>query len=514
MNNSRLKLAARADDDKPHNSSKGKGVIIETPYKPGFVDHKDLESVKMAVDKEFSDISNAFYKTTERTADTITRIDKMEIGEGDMWARIEEVDKVSKEGDEVLASRITTISAEIGENTAMIRQESEARVSADEATAKRIDSIVGAFGGELGPLFAEIDNNFKVLSNADSALASRIETTKAEYEAADDLIKASVLTETNARVTADESLAKEITTVKSELGGQIASVKQFTETEIAKVDGQVDKINAKWGVDVNVNGKVTGIVLNNDGKKSSFEVLADRFIVTDGTTARQPLVVEGGVVKLNTPQIYGPITSYNWNGNDVGWAMTPDGWASFNNVVVRGALYATTGVFENVTITGSCIYQGNINSNQIQDTAVTAVVKASNHINQGTGVGGSEINVEMCRATVNLGRNYDRTIQFTYPGSIKIYGNKGGSGSKNTVCKIIMYYNGGIIGEAIHWNYNTSDSLDKFVSGVVVGTIPANTTGLVQIYSYLYFQDTAGLQMTASSQNSQFSIFKTSNEIS
>ena len=45
---------------------------FEITYKPGFVDDKDLESVKMAVDKELSSISNAFYQISE-TASLIQR---------------------------------------------------------------------------------------------------------------------------------------------------------------------------------------------------------------------------------------------------------------------------------------------------------------------------------------------------------------------------------------------------------------------------------------------------------
>ncbi|MGL5015599.1 MAG: hypothetical protein ACRC6V_15135 [Bacteroidales bacterium] len=44
-------------------STKGGGV--EFIYKPGFVDDANLESVKMAVDKELSLISNSFYRLAE-----------------------------------------------------------------------------------------------------------------------------------------------------------------------------------------------------------------------------------------------------------------------------------------------------------------------------------------------------------------------------------------------------------------------------------------------------------------
>lgn len=512
--NSRMRLKMARDDERPSNSSKGNGLILETPYRPGFVDDKDLETVKMAMDKELSEISNAFYKTTEKTADTITRIDKIEIGTDGIGAKIEEVDRVSKERDEALASRITTIQATVGENTSSIVTESEARATADEVITKRVDTILGAMQGDLGPLVGQIQEDLRVLATTDGVLASRIDTVSAEYKTADAVIAASVKTEEEARVTADKALASQITTVESKLGQDIASVQQYATTEINKVDGKVNEVSGKWGVSVNVNGKVTGVQLNNGPAGTSFSVQADRFTFSDGAnTTNPPFQIVGGHTRIMSAFV-NSIQSDNWDGGGTGWAITRDGWARFNNVTVRGSIQATDGLFENVRITGSCTYEGQINSNQIQDTAVTAVVKASNNINSSTGVGGSTIEAAMSGATVNIARGYARTIQFTYPGSIRIFANKAGSGSKNTICKIIMYYNGGVIGEAIHWNYNTTNNLDTFVSGVVVGTIPANTTGSVQVNVYLYFQDTGGMQVTANSQNSQFSIYKTSNEIS
>lgn len=300
MTNSRLKLMALADDEKPTNSSRGKGLILETPYRPGFVDDKDLETVKMALDKELSEISNAFYQTTERTADTITRVDRIEIGTDGIGAKIEEVDKVSKERDEALASRITTLSATVDNNTSSIVTESEARATADEVMTKRIDTILGSMEGDLGPLVGQFQEQIRVLGEQDGILAERITTLDAEYKTADGDIRASVSAEESARVSADQALASSISTVKSELDGEIASVKQFAETEVSKLDGEVDKINAKWGVELDVNGKISGVVMNNNGARSNFEVRADvfRFTDTSGGTSGG-FVSSGGITHFN-----------------------------------------------------------------------------------------------------------------------------------------------------------------------------------------------------------------------
>lgn len=479
MINSRQRLR----DEKPHNSSKGKGIILETPYKPGFVDDKDLETVKMAVDKELSEISNAFYQTIERTADTITRIDKIEIEGDNLLAKIEEVDRVSKEGDIALAERITTLTATVDDNSAKITEETRVRTDADSALAERI--------------------------------------TKLEADTGDDW-KAAIEEEKIARVDADGALASQITTLKAQSEAGDATLTQ-NMTVIADKTG---KLEAKWGVSTNVNGKITGISLNNDGKTGIFAVQADKFTISNGTSDTiAPFEVVGANTRIKSALVE-TLTSDNWNGSTTGWAITKAGYANFQGVTVRGNIIAdngtfngtvnaNNGIFNNVTIKGTCTYEGQISSNQIQDTAVTAVVKASNNINVIINPGGGqEINAVMSTATVNIARNYARTVQFSYPGAITLRAQKGGSGTKTLLAKIVMYYNGSVIGEGLFLNKGTQDNIDTQASGVVVGVIPANTTGTIQVNYYLYYQDNGGLTMIAPSQNSQFSIFKTSSEIS
>lgn len=415
MNNSRLLIQANAqEEDSPSNTSRDFGKILENVYKPGFVDQDNLENVKMAVDRELGEVSKAFYQTSERTTDTIKRIDELVIENDVLSARIEEVDFVSKADDEALAQRITTVETEYkaadADLNASIVTETTARTNADEALAQQITTIDAEYkaadttlnaaitteataratadqaiasnvtnltatvttnkstqdainanqsdkNNELDAsvvtLTASITNEATVRADADSALSSLINTVEAEYkvadtglkndyENADAIIRASVTTETNARVSADNALASQITTVESELGGDIAAVQSYATTNINRIDGEVNNIEAKWGVRVNVNNKVTGIQLNNDGNQTSFAVQADQFIISDGTSnTGAPFEIVGGVTKIKNASV-GTITSDNWNGYNAGWAITKDGYANFNNVIVRGSVIATS----------------------------------------------------------------------------------------------------------------------------------------------------------------------------
>lgn len=281
MSNSRMKLTREVV--KPTNTSKGRGLILETPYKPGFVEDKDLESVKMAVDKELSDVANAFQITTERTADTITRVDELKITGDGLTARIEQVDKVSKEGDVALAERITKLEAEVGED------------------------IRGA-----------IEEEARVRADADGALAERITTLKASSEAG------------------DATLTQEMTVVSTNLG----------------------KVEAKWGVSMDVNGKVSGVSMNNDGDSSEFNVVADKFRVSDGTTDLAPFEVVGQNTRIKSALVE-QIQSDNWDGVN-GWAINSKGDAIFRNGEFRGDVRADSGYFSGDLRAATGTFSGDI----------------------------------------------------------------------------------------------------------------------------------------------------------
>ncbi|UZV39637.1 hypothetical protein APT65_00022 [Trabzonvirus APT65] len=296
--------------DTPTNTSRDFGKILENVYKPGFIDQDTLENTKMAVDRELGEISKAFFQTTERTTDGIKRVDQIVIETDNLSARIEEVDQVSKAGDQALASRITTVETEY----------------------KAADA----------DLSSAITTESTARSNADSALATQITTVDANYKAADVVINASITAESTARVNGDSALATQITTVKSELEGDIAAVQTYATTNINRIDNDVNAVEAKWGVRVNVNNKVTGIQLNNNGNQTSFSVQADQFIISDGTNNNgAPFEVVGGITKIKNAAV-GTISSDNWNGSNIGWAITKDGYANFQNVIVRGNLSADT----------------------------------------------------------------------------------------------------------------------------------------------------------------------------
>lgn len=167
------------------------------------------------------------------------------------------------------------------------------------------------------------------------------------------------ITNTNQAFTdLQSSTANSISTLTTQFNGLSASVQQ-TSNAIADVNG---KLSAQWGVKVETNNgvpSVAGIQLGiNATGSSAFLVKADTFgvynpnasggmnlafVVKGSQTYIRESFIENG--SINNAKIGNVIQSNNYVEGQSGWSINKDGGAQFNNVIVRGAVYATDGWF-------------------------------------------------------------------------------------------------------------------------------------------------------------------------
>ncbi|MGL5964893.1 MAG: phage tail tip fiber protein, partial [Fusobacteriaceae bacterium] len=145
--------------------------------------------------------------------------------------------------------------------------------------------------------------------------------------------------ETVARTDGDSALGKRITELSASTEAGVAELRQ----EMSVVSDKVGKVEAKWGVEMNVNGKISGVSLNNDGKRSDFSIVADRFSISDGSASQTipPFEVVGGHTRIQSAFV-NSLQSDNWDqaSKAQGWAITRNGNAWFNDVTIRGTLFA------------------------------------------------------------------------------------------------------------------------------------------------------------------------------
>jgi hypothetical protein len=234
-----------------------------------------------------------------------------------------------------------------------------------------------------------IKTETEIRESADLAMARRIDTVSAAANGNASAIQ----TEQTVRADADAALAQQITTVQSQLGGNIASVEQSMTTNIERLNGELVKLGAEYTLKLDVNGYVSGFGAYNDGRTSDFAVVADRFWVAppNSTGKRKPFIIQNNKVYIDTAMIrnasiqegqlgpisfgkitdrngspvttvagklkgelieadnlrvaeaatfYGDVYSNNYWSGVSGWAIRQNGSAEFNNVTVRGTLYA------------------------------------------------------------------------------------------------------------------------------------------------------------------------------
>lgn len=145
-------------------------------------------------------------------------------------------------------------------------------------------------------IFASIKREEEARVTEDEALALSIEKMDANFQDADNLLKASIEREQEVRAGETGALAKDIDTLTVNVNGQIAQVQQTAQ---AAIDA-TGKIEAKWGVTVDTNGKVAGIELNNGTGGSEFSIRADKFSFSDTSgTKSGGFTSSGGITTFN-----------------------------------------------------------------------------------------------------------------------------------------------------------------------------------------------------------------------
>ena len=151
-----------------------------------------------------------------------------------------------------------------------------------------------------------------------------------------------------------------------ETNGQQINVVKATVQEVSKSVVDLEgNVNAQWGAKIQVDSKgqkyVAGIQLGMEGSggaiQSYFMVNANNFAIYNPTnsTADLAFAVKNGQVfmkatfiengSIDNAKIGNYIQSNNYVAGSAGWKLNKAGDAEFNNVTVRGIVYASGGRF-------------------------------------------------------------------------------------------------------------------------------------------------------------------------
>ncbi|MEL4868442.1 phage tail protein [Pantoea agglomerans] len=159
-----------------------------------------------------------------------------------------------------------------------------------------------------------------------------------------------------------QATATQISGITATVDGHTAAITTNAEA-IASMDGDLSAMyNIKVGVSSNgqyyAAGMGIGVENTPGGMQSQVVFLADRFAVTSmaGGTVTLPFVIQNGqtIIRdtvigdgtISNTKIGNYIQSTTWDGTgNVGWHINKSGYAVFNNVTVRGMVYASGGKF-------------------------------------------------------------------------------------------------------------------------------------------------------------------------
>ena len=295
--------------------------------------------------------------------------------------------KAAQDASDATASAVSGLTARVtdaeGKITAQAQQQTALATKVDNANS-RVDNMAKTLSDNQS---TQASLNTSLQSQIDAQAAANIKN----QTTLDNTIKsvASITSTQQTHATALEALATQQTTLTSSVGDLSASVQNTAKT-VADVNGTVSSL---WSMKVEtVNGKNVGagITLGSNGETSDMILYADRFSLfnRNNATAVPVMVAEGNELYIDTARIKnssltstkiadGSITNakigHEIRSNDFvdgsrGWRIAKDGSSQFNNVIVRGAVYATDGWF-----------QGTVYANHIEGDIGSFAINIAQH---------------------------------------------------------------------------------------------------------------------------------------
>ena len=295
--------------------------------------------------------------------------------------------KAAQDASDATASGVSGLTARVtdaeGKITAQAQQQTALATKVDNANS-RVDNMAKTLSDSQS---TQASLNTSLQSQIDAQAAANIKN----QTTLDNTIKsvASITSTQQTHATALEALATQQTTLTSSVGDLSASVQNTAKT-VADVNGTVSSL---WSMKVEtVNGKNVGagITLGSNGETSDMILYADRFSLfnRNNATAVPVMIAEGNELYIDTARIKnssltstkiadGSITNAKI-GNEIrsndfvdgsrGWRIAKDGSSQFNNVIVRGAVYATDGWF-----------QGTVYANRIEGDIGSFAINIAQH---------------------------------------------------------------------------------------------------------------------------------------
>ncbi|WP_253940405.1 TipJ family phage tail tip protein [Enterobacter sichuanensis] len=270
-------------------------------------------------------------------------------------ASITNLSQVVTDLDSSMASRLEELGAKTDKASGGIQNNAIALITSTLAQVNQRNLLSVQYGDNKAGI-ERVDN---VMADASKAVAESLRTL--DSSAGGNTANVTDLSKTLADFT--QASATQINSLKVTVNGQSAAIIQNSQVS-ADINNNLNAMySIKVAVDSNGNqyaaGMGIGVQNTPSGMQTQVLFLADRFAVMSqaGGNVTLPFVIQNGqtIIRdtvigdgtIGNLKLGNYIQSSTWDGTgNVGWHINKSGYAVFNNVTIRGTVYATNGSFK------------------------------------------------------------------------------------------------------------------------------------------------------------------------
>ncbi|HID4547947.1 TPA: phage tail protein [Enterobacter cloacae] len=343
-----------------------------------------ITEVRQALATETEARASAVSQLTAATQAASDKADSAAAVGAQNTASITDLSQVVTDLDSSMASRLEELGAQTDKASGGIQNNAIALITSTLAQVNQRNLLSVQYGDNK----ASIDRVDNVMADASKAVSESLRVL--DSSTGGNTANATDLSKTLADFT--QASATQINSLKITVNGQSAAIVQNSQVS-ADINNNLNAMySIKVAVDSNGNqyaaGMGIGVQNTPSGMQTQVLFLADRFAVMTqaGGAVTLPFVIQNGqaIIRdtvigdgtIGNAKIGSYIQSSTWDGTgNVGWHINKSGYATFNNVTVRGSIYATNGNFS---------FNGSGNTTVINGNGVTINIPGGGRIVLGT----------------------------------------------------------------------------------------------------------------------------------
>ncbi|MFP2718182.1 TipJ family phage tail tip protein [Enterobacter ludwigii] len=340
----------------------------------------DIKQANDELEQQAKDIA----KNAQDVGKVQTSVNELSSTVGDVSSSLSELEQTVATADTALGQRIDNISVSMDGMTGGVKNSAIAIIQNGLAQVAARKTLTASVAGNS----AQLDRIDEVIVNEKEATARSLLSLQTDVNGN----KASINNLNQTFSDYQQAMATQVNSITATVNGHTSAITTNAEA-IANVNGDLKAMySIKVGLSSNgqyyAAGMGIGVENTPSGMQSQVIFLADRFAVTHqaGATVTLPFVIQNGQTfirntvigegTIDNTKIGSYIQSTTWDGTgNVGWHINKSGYATFNNVTVRGSIYATNGNFS---------FNGSGNTTVINGNGLTVNIPGGGRIVLGT----------------------------------------------------------------------------------------------------------------------------------